>query len=138
MGLSLENHLEAVFACHGLRYVRGTETENRSKPDFLFPGAAEYHDLQFPAERLTMLGAKSACKDRWRQVLPEAGRIDVKHLLTLEPSISANQTDEMAARGVQLVLPRELHETYAPAPRSSLMDLDTFINLVTRRQNVFG
>ncbi len=58
-GLALENHLEALFKAHQLRFDRGKETENRNKPDFLFPGQAEYRDPLFPAARLTMLGAKS-------------------------------------------------------------------------------
>jgi hypothetical protein len=57
-----------------IRYARGAETENRNKPDFLFPGQAEYRDPAFPADRLTMLGAKSTVQDRWRQVLSEAAR----------------------------------------------------------------
>ncbi len=36
-GLALENHLEALFTAHHLRFDRGKETENRNKPDFLFP-----------------------------------------------------------------------------------------------------
>ena len=42
-----------------------------------------------------MLAVKSTCKDRWRQILAEADRLPVKHLLTLEPGISVAQTDEM-------------------------------------------
>jgi hypothetical protein len=30
-----------------------------------------------------MLGVKTTCSDRWRQVLAEADRIQLKHLLTL-------------------------------------------------------
>ena len=62
-----------------------------------------------------MLGAKSTLKDRWRQVLSEAERIDNKHLLTLEPGISENQTSEMQVKQLQLVLPRKLHESFRPA-----------------------
>jgi hypothetical protein len=80
-----------------VRYVRGAETENRYKPDFLFPGIAEYKDTSFDDARLTLLGAKSTLKDRWRQVLAEANRINDKHLLTLEPRISENQTEEQSA-----------------------------------------
>ena len=54
------------------KFARGAETENRNKPDFLFPRATQYRSTTFPSERLTMLGAKSSCKDRWRQVLSEA------------------------------------------------------------------
>lgn len=135
-GQALENHLEAVFQAQGIRYLRGAETENRNKPDFLFPGQAEYRDPAFPAARLTMLGAKSTLKDRWRQVLSEAVRIEEKHLLTLEPGISENQTDEMQAKKLQLVVPQRLHATYRPAQRAWLMRLGDFVPLVRSRQQI--
>jgi len=133
-GHSLENHLEAIFSAHKLRFARGAETENRNKPDFLFPGQAEYRDPRFPASRLTMLGAKSTLKDRWRQVLSEAVRIDNKHLLTLEPGISQNQTDEMQAKSLQLVLPAPLHVTYRESQRPWLMKLGDFIQIAKDRE----
>lgn len=134
-GHAFENHLEAVFRAHNVMYDRGAKTENQSKPDFLFPGAQYYHTDSFPASRLTMLGAKSTCKDRWRQVLVEAARIDQKHLMTLEPGISENQTDEMQHQSLQLVLPAELHETYTSAQQNWLLSLDNFLNLVQKRQS---
>lgn len=88
VGQALENHFEIVLNTFGIKYDRTRITENRSKPDFIFPGIKEYHDTTFPVAKLTMLGAKSTCKDRWRQVLAEANRIDYKHLLTLESAIS--------------------------------------------------
>ena len=87
-GQALENHLEELFTAHGIRFARGVVTENCNTPDFLFPGALEYQNPTFPTAMLTMLGAKSTLKDRWRQVLSEAARIEDKHLLTLEPGIS--------------------------------------------------
>ncbi|WP_332659714.1 type II restriction endonuclease [Brevundimonas sp.] len=134
-GQALENHLEAVFLAQGIRFARGAQTENRNKPDFLFPGAVEYADAAFPEARLTMLGAKSTLKDRWRQVLSEARRIDQKHLLTLEPGISENQTGEMQAKSLQLVVPRRLHETFRPGQREWLVDLASFLDLVRARQD---
>jgi hypothetical protein len=134
-GQSLENHLEAIFGARGIRYSRGAETENRNKPDFLFPGQREYRDPAFPPALLTMLASKSTLKDRWRQVLPEATRIPEKHLLTLEPAISENQTDQMMAERLQLVLPRKLHETYRDSQRSWLMSLTEFVELVKTRQD---
>lgn len=133
-GSSLENHLETLFGAHRLLFRRGAETENRNRPDFLFPGAEAYHDAGFPADRLLMLGAKTTCKDRWRQVLSEAGRIPDKHLLTLEPGISVMQTDEMAVRRLTLVLPRALHSTYRERQRPQLMDVGAFVDLALRRQ----
>lgn len=134
-GLSLENHLETLFNARALHFSRGTETENRHKPDFLFPGQGSYRDEGFPAERLTLLGAKSTLKDRWRQVLAEARRIEPKHLITLEPGISQNQTEQMKASNLQLVVPSKLQETYLPAQQSWLMNLEDFMLLVRQRQD---
>lgn len=133
-GQALENHLQAVFEAQEIQFSRGAETENRNKPDFLFPGVDAYRDPQFPTERLSMLGSKSTLKDRWRQVLSEAARIAHKHLLTLEPGISENQTDEMRAKNLQLVVPRRLHESYKQGQRNWLMDLDAFVQLARGRQ----
>lgn len=135
VGLALENHLEAIFKAYDVQYARGAETENKNKPDFLFPGQAEYRDALYPAAKLTMLGSKSTLKDRWRQVLSEAERIEAKHLLTLSPGLSENQTDEMRAKSLQLVIPRKLHETFKPGQQSWLMDMSAFLKLVAERQH---
>lgn len=134
VGFALENHLEEVFIRRGIRHSRGQVTENKAKPDFMFPGIAEYRDAAFPAARLTMLGSKSTCKDRWRQVLSEADRIPFKHLFTIEAAISEPQTDEMRAKSLQLVLPSQLHTSYTAAQRAWLMNLSQFIALVEARQ----
>jgi hypothetical protein len=117
-----------------LKFEQGVETERDSKPDFLFPGHAAYHDPVFKPENLMMLGSKSSCKDIWRQVLSEADRIPRKHLLTLEPGISESQTDEMRANHLQLVLPQSLHATYRKSQQNWLMNVESFIALVLERQ----
>ena len=81
-----------------------------------------------------MLGAKSTLKDRWRQVLSEAARIEEKHLLTLEPGVSENQTDEMCAKRLQLIVPRPLHQTYRTTQQTWLMSLSDFISVLRERQ----
>lgn len=134
VGHALENHLEQVFRDHSVTYSRGKMTENRAKPDFVFPGISHYHDPHFPETGLTMLGVKSTCKDRWRQVLAEAKRIDRKHLFTLEPGISENQTAEMAVNSLTLVLPESLHDSYKPAQQAELLKLGEFISLVAAKQ----
>jgi len=133
-GLALENHMEHVFREHGIHYTRGGITEARLRPDFIFPGISHYHDAAFPENFLTMLAAKTTCKDRWRQIRNEARRIQYKHLLTLEPGISEHQTREMQAENVQLVLPRNLHGLFVPAQQAWLMDVAGFICLVQQRQ----
>jgi len=135
MGHSLENHLAAVLRAHDIRHVRGAMTEHQHKPDFLFPDLETYHAA--PAEgdaRLTMLGAKSTCKDRWRQVLAEAEKISRKHLLTLEPGISVPQTDQMEASSLQLVVPAPVHRSYTDAQRGWLWSVDDFIGEVRSKQ----
>lgn len=134
-GLALENHVEYALTELGIRFVRTAVTENKSKPDFLFPGTSEYHDATFPATSLTMLGVKGTLKDRWRQVLAEADRIEIKHLLTLEASISTAQTDEMRNRKLQLVVPKRLHASYTPTQQAWLYDVGTFLGLVRQRQD---
>jgi hypothetical protein len=133
-GHALENHVAEIFTLQGIRFERGVVTENRTKPDFLFPGGTEYADTAFDPLRLTMLGVKASCKDRWRQVLAEADRIPVKHLLTLEAAISAAQTDEMQAKRLQLVVPKGLHPTYDLVQRTWLWDVDSFLAVVRERQ----
>lgn len=133
-GSALENHLEEILKARKIRYARAPVTEGRSTPDFLFPGLAEYKNESFPLDRLTMLGVKSTCKDRWRQVLAEAVRIPDKHLLTLEPGISTFQTDEMREKRLRLVLPKGLHNTFTESQQEWLMSLSSFIEFVARRQ----
>lgn len=133
-GFALENHLEFLFQENTLRYSRGKETENKSKPDFVFPGITEYRDANYDATRLTMLGVKTSCKDRWRQVLSEAARIQTKHLFTLEPAISVNQTQEMCTQNVVLVLPKAIHGSYTTKQREQILHLEQFIQIVRKHQ----
>lgn len=134
VGYALENHLEEIFTSHDILHDRTKVTENKSKPDFIFPGIVQYVDPTFDTTRLTMLGVKSTCKDRWRQVLAEADRIKDKHLLTLEPGISLTQTNEMKAKRLTLVIPQALHSSYTPTQQPFLLNLDNFINLVRKKQ----
>jgi hypothetical protein len=133
-GYALENHLEAIFKTFNINYKRGAKTEQKKKPDFIFPGEIEYASSKFPAEKLSILGAKFSCKDRWRQVLSEAARIENKHLLTLEPAISQNQTDEMKADKLQLVVPTQLHDSYTSDQQKWLFSLKDFIELILEKQ----
>ncbi|MFD1361249.1 type II restriction endonuclease [Lentibacillus salinarum] len=134
-GHALENHLQRIFQRHDIKHSRGNVTEEKYKPDFLFPDIQDYRDAGFPSEKLTMLGVKSTLKDRWRQVLAEAARIETKHLLTLEPGISESQTSQMKTQKLNLILPQPLHETFKETQRSELMDLSDFLTLVKKRQS---
>ena len=92
--------------------------------------------MQFQADRLTILGVKTTSKDRWRQVLSEAKRIEVKHLATLEPGISENQTDEMRDKSLRLVVPVAIQSTYRESQRAWLLSVRDFITLVRARDGL--
>ena len=135
VGKSLEHHLARVFTTAQLRFVEQAVTEGNKKPDFLFPGIEEYHNFEFPADDLTFLGAKTTCKDRWRQVLTEANRIDCKYLFTLQPSISANQLQEMRDERLTLVIPEANRSSFDARYRDDLLSLKQFVGIVRERQD---
>lgn len=81
-----------------------------------------------------MPAVKSSCKDRWRQVLAEADRIDDKRLRTLETAISVNQTSEMLAKRLQLVLPRSLPATFRAIQQGWLFSLALRVSYAVRSE----
>ena len=105
-GKSLEHHLEKIFKVADLKFETQVVTEENKRPDFIFPDGVSYHNFEFSADKLICLGAKTTCKDRWRQVINEADRIAVKHLFTLQQGISKNQLIEMYSNNVCLVVPK--------------------------------
>lgn len=133
-GSALQNHLTPIFNAYNLKFDTQGITENKQKPDFLFPGAKEYHNPAFADDKLIMLGAKTSCKDRWRQVLAEAARITNKHLCTLEAGISENQTNQMIAHGLQLVVPKHYHTTFNSKQQHWLFSLKDFIDFAKATQ----
>lgn len=107
-GKSLEYILADLFKQEGVLFTATPVTELHKRPDFLFPSIEAYHCPNFPANKLCMLGVKTTCKDRWRQILTEANRISSPHLFTLDSAITAPQFIEMSSERVQLVMPRPL------------------------------
>ena len=137
-GKALEHTLETIFDARGIRYKAQAITENDERPDFLFPSEEAYHDPSFPWQGLTMLGAKTTCKDRWRQVLNEAHRIPIKHLVTLESPISVKQTNGMREKGLQLVVPSPLQDPYTDDQRNWLWSVSDFIGLVEECERAYA
>ena len=133
-GESLEHHLACIFTQNHLVFEEQVVTENNKKPDFLFPNAECYHNLRFPADDLIVLGAKTTCKDRWRQVLTEADRVDVKYLFTLQQGISKNQLREMHDSRLTLVVPTGYISSFRSEYRQEIRDLSGFIRIVKEKQ----
>lgn len=130
-GRSLELHAREIFLEEGLvehrQFSHGATSEGDKKPDFLFPSAQAYSDENFPEDRLRMLAAKTTARDRWRQVLNEADRVPIKHLLTLQEGVSENQFAEMQAAKLQLVIPASLVSAFPESIRPKLITLDQLI-----------
>ncbi|WP_274585406.1 type II restriction endonuclease [Neisseria leonii] len=141
-GKSLELHLAHIFEEFLLKFSQQAKTEGKKKPDFLFPGGLEYHAKDenglfiFESDKLTMLGSKTTCKDRWRQVLNEADRIPNKHLFTLQEGISDEQIREMTEENLTLVVPKNAKNSFGVFGRTKILTLEEFIHHVQRQQIV--
>lgn len=133
-GLAFENHLTEIFRANQLSFEVGVTLESKAKPDFLFPSKDRYFDERFPREFLTLLGAKTSCKDRWRQVLAEGVRVMEKHLVTLQPSISTDQLQQMRSHRLQLIVPESVKCSYSPSERPHLWNLERFIDMVRTKE----
>jgi hypothetical protein len=126
-GRSLELQARAIFDEQRVSYSPTPTTEGARKPDFIFPSIDHYRNSAWPDDRLRMLAAKTTCKDRWRQILNEAARIRVKHLLTLQHGVSEQQHQEMVDEHVILVVPSGLMRKYPDSVRPKLVALEAFI-----------
>ncbi|WP_051348374.1 type II restriction endonuclease [Peribacillus kribbensis] len=126
-GHSLEHHADFLLYQAEVPIIHPGKTEGKKKPDFILPSNEAYAYLLYDEKNLTFLGAKTTCKDRWRQILNEANRIPVKHLITLQQGISKNQMEEMKEEKVVLVVPKPYHDYYPPEYRDGLMSVGDFL-----------
>jgi type II restriction enzyme len=131
-GRSLENHFDYLLKRAEIPHViRPPDVDG--KPDVIIPSVEAYKDNRYPTRKLFMVGVKTTCKDRWRQVLNEAKRIKDKHILTVQQGISKRQLNDMNEDGVQLIVPGEFHKQYPPNSRMRLLRVDEFVNMVRQR-----
>lgn len=137
-GKSLEHHLAAIFDGNKLKYTAQAVTEGNKKPDFLFPSQEAYHNLNFTADKLVSLAAKTTCKDRWRQVINEADRLrgQNKFLCTLQQGVSPAQMDEMQAEKVILVVPSLYIKTYPKEKQNRIWSIKKFIDYVKEVEDI--
>ena len=133
-GKSLEHHLADLFTRNGLVFEEQAVTEDNNKPDFIFPNGECYHNMSFPVEDLVVLGSKTTCKDRWRQVLTEADRVENKYLFTLQQGISKNQLKEMYDAKLTLVVPHKYITSFPASWQHKIKDLAGFIQIVRTKQ----
>jgi type II restriction enzyme len=132
-GRSFENHVEHLLTEAGIPHKMRPTLGTDGRPDILIPGEAAYLDPAWPENRLFVIGLKTTCKDRWRQVLNEGRRVQAKHILTLQQGITGNQLKEMQEARVSLVVPRTLHSKYPKAWQPALLDVQSFIENVRQQ-----
>jgi type II restriction enzyme len=130
-GRSFENHVEFILKDAGVPHESQPAIDG--KPDFIIPSVEAYNDPSYPVDRLFVVGLKTTCKDRWRQVLNEGQRVPTKHLLTLQKGISGNQLAEMSKANVSLVVPQPLHKEYPKERAMDILSIDRFISDVQER-----
>jgi hypothetical protein len=117
-GQSLQLHFASLLDARGIRYTAQCATEAGETPDFVTPGCPEYHEEAFPDARLRMVACKSTSKERWRQVLNEAQRINPKFLLTLDTALTASTIDQMLEAQLVPHIPAPIvSSAYAANPR---------------------
>jgi hypothetical protein len=132
-GRSFENHVEYLLTKAGIPHKMRPALGTDGRPDILIPSEEAYSDLSWPESGLFVIGLKTTCKDRWRQVLNEGRRVKAKHILTLQQGITANQLKEMQEAGVSLIVPKALHNRYPKAWQSNLLDMHGFMETVKQR-----
>ncbi len=129
-GRSLENHFAAILKGAEIPFDQRVRIDGTSEPDILIPGKAAYENPNYPAEKLCLLGLKTTCKDRWRQVLNEGRRVKSKHILTLQKGISVNQLNEMHDSGITLVVPEVYRRAYPAESRMRILTVESFVGTV--------
>jgi len=127
-GRALENHFEYLLREAELSF--DIRSQIKGRPDVILPSIEAYYDSDFPAEQLIAIGIKTTCKDRWRQILPEAERAGCRFLVTLQQGISTKQLDEMTDAGVTVVVPRSLHDAFARSDRARLMTVEELFEVI--------
>lgn len=128
-GRSLENHVEHFLKKSGVPHKMRAD-EIPGKPDVVIPSVGAYNDASYPVDRLFIVGVKTTCKDRWRQVLNEGKRVPVKHIITTQRGISITQLQEMKDANVTLVVPKSLHSKYPKKSPLTLVTVEDFVKSV--------
>lgn len=130
-GRALENHFEYLLTAASVPFEARPRIDGTDEPDILIPSTQAYEDPKYDATKLCMVGLKTTCKDRWRQVVQEAKRIPQKHILTLQGGISPKQLIQMRAAKVTLIVPKSLQCLYPTKDTGiTLLTVDDFIKSV--------
>jgi type II restriction enzyme len=130
-GRALENHFEFLLRQAEIPFEARPQIDGTDEPDILIPSKAAYENPNYDVKKLCMIGLKTTCKDRWRQVTQEAQRIPQKHILTLQNGISPNQLIQMRQAKVTLIVPKSLQKLYPTKDTGiKIFTIDDFVKSV--------
>lgn len=127
-GRALENHVEQALVDANIPHKMRPKIDG--KPDIVIPNEEAYYDENYPSNKVLIVGVKTTCKDRWRQVLNEGKRVLEKHILTIQPGISTNQLNEMHKAHVTLVVPKRFHKVYPKERSITLLTVEQFVSKI--------
>jgi len=131
-GGALENHFEYLLKDAQIPYKMQPTLDGR--PDVVIPCEDAYNDPSYPLDKLFVVGIKTTCKDRWRQVIQEGKRQPNKHLVTLQPAISGGQLQQMHEAGLTLVVPNKYHKAYPKVGNNAtVMGVENFLDTIKRK-----
>jgi len=130
-GRSLENHID--YLLDQAKVPHDVRPTLDGRPDIVIPSKDAYLNSSYPIEKLFVVGVKTTCKDRWRQVLNEGKRVKEKYILTLQPGISKNQLNEMHKASVSLVVPKSIQNDYPKDSAIKILGVEDFISEVNEK-----
>lgn len=134
-GRSFENHVHAILESANVPHRMRPDLGSDGKPDIIIPSQEAYFDPSCPPGKLMVVGLKTTCKDRWRQVTQEGLRVPRKYLITLQQGVTPNQLRQMEAANVSLVVPAPLHKHYPTEGVLAPLTLEGFIDSAKRLTN---
>lgn len=124
-GRALENHVDHILLEAKIPHEMRPKVDGT--PDIIIPNQRAYLDAEYPVEKLLVVGVKTTCKDRWRQVLNEGRRVPNKHILTLQQGISLSQLTEMHQAGITLIVPEKLKNKYPMDHPLKILSVEDFV-----------
>jgi len=130
-GRSLENHVEHLLKSAGIPHKMRPKIDG--KPEVVIPSEDAYNDETYPVDQLCIIGVKRTCRDRWWQILNEGRRVEEKHILTMQPTISVDQLKQMNDRHVHLVVPEPFHKKYPKDRPMKLLSVEALIDDLRKR-----
>lgn len=141
-GGSFEAQLAAVFDARDIRYsAQSRKMPDGSKPDFLLPSREHYNSNDTAVLSLvTFVGAKTTTKERWQQLVAEAQRIGVRHMVTMDKDLNGTKVHTMKLKNVVPVLPSPLIvDQYGDKDwKGDLMSVGAFVEMAEDRQRRLG